>query len=272
MEDRFLSQDGTGISYRHGGEGPGLLLVYGALSTSEDLMTLAEALAPHFHVFILERRGRGRSGPQGSAYSLASEVDDLVGLQRITQAGYVFAHSYGGLIVLEAARLHPVFARIALFEPGISLGDAWDWMEPYRVALARGDKRGAFVRFVQGEPASPLQKLPTWWARWLLTLLVRGRRWEKMRELLTENLREHEQVRALQTPSADRYTRLHLPVLVLAGGKSSRPVQERCRWLQAHLPQSELRFLEGLDHFALEKSRYVPRLAALLEAYFGPGR
>ncbi|MEZ5088358.1 MAG: alpha/beta hydrolase [Micropruina sp.] len=58
------SADGTRIGYRTVGDGTGLILVGGALRTAEDYLPLAAALAERCAVHVVDRRGRGDSGPQ----------------------------------------------------------------------------------------------------------------------------------------------------------------------------------------------------------------
>lgn len=108
------SADGTAISYHTTGTGPHLLVVPGALSDAADYTALAEALAPRFTVHAVDRRGRGGSGPQGEDYGIADECADLAAVRAATGARYVFGHSYGGPVALEAARRDPGIAGLAL--------------------------------------------------------------------------------------------------------------------------------------------------------------
>src|ERR1044071_8055148 len=68
------SADGTPISYRTTGTGPGLIIVPGALALATDFDRLAAALAARFTVHTIERRGRGASGPQGDDLQLRRRV------------------------------------------------------------------------------------------------------------------------------------------------------------------------------------------------------
>lgn len=150
-EHTAVSADGTAIAYRTLGAGPDLIVVGGNLSTSDDYLPLARLLARSFTVHVVDRRGRGASGPQGSEYSLAKEVEDLHAVQAATGARLAFGHSYGGLVVLEAARSLPLFDRIAVYEPGVPCAPVpTAWMAPFRERLAAGDHYGAFVHFIQG--------------------------------------------------------------------------------------------------------------------------
>ncbi len=71
------SQDGTTISYRQLGYGPGVVLLHGAMESAQSHMQLAEALADTFTVYVPDRRGRGLSGPYGKDYSIQEDVEDM---------------------------------------------------------------------------------------------------------------------------------------------------------------------------------------------------
>jgi pimeloyl-ACP methyl ester carboxylesterase len=97
------SADGTTISYRSTGTGPGLIVVPGALALATDFDPLAAALAGRFTVHTIERRGRGASGPQGDNYSADLECADIEAVRAATGARFVLGHSFGGFLTLEAA-------------------------------------------------------------------------------------------------------------------------------------------------------------------------
>jgi hypothetical protein len=59
-----ISADGTAIDYLSLGDGPGLILLGGVLSSVSTYLALAEALAADFTVHVVNRRGRPPSGPQ----------------------------------------------------------------------------------------------------------------------------------------------------------------------------------------------------------------
>lgn len=104
---KATSKDGTPIAFDRFGEGPALILVAGATATRVAETSLATVLAPHFTVFAYDRRGRGDSG-DNAPYSVEREVEDIEAL--IDEAGgsaFVFGHSSGAVLALEAARLLP---------------------------------------------------------------------------------------------------------------------------------------------------------------------
>src|ERR1700692_1657018 len=97
------SRDGSQIGFLTVGEGPGVIVIPGALTTAREFGSFARPLgAEHFTVHTIERRGRGTSGPQGDDYSIVKEVEDVLALQEMTGARFLVGHSYGGLVALEA--------------------------------------------------------------------------------------------------------------------------------------------------------------------------
>lgn len=57
-----VSPNGTTISYSSQGAGPGLVVVPGNNRMAHNYDRLAGALAHHFRVSVIDRRGRGGSG------------------------------------------------------------------------------------------------------------------------------------------------------------------------------------------------------------------
>jgi pimeloyl-ACP methyl ester carboxylesterase len=112
------SKDGTAIAFDRSGQGPALILVAPAFGTRQDQAALAAALVPYFTVFAYDRRGRGESGDT-VPYAVEREVEDLESL--IDEAGgaaFVFGHSSGAVLSLDAARLLPTkITKLALYEP-----------------------------------------------------------------------------------------------------------------------------------------------------------
>lgn len=273
-ERNVRSADGTSIAYRSLGAGEPLIVVGGVLRKAEDYQPLAEALADSFEVHLIERRGRGASGPLGGDYSIEKEGEDLDAVRRETGATLVFGHSYGGLIALEAAK-HMPLERVAVYEPGISVGGSipLDWLSGYNRRLAAGDERGAFAELVRGSGHAPalLTRLPFSFVRLVLRLAIRGRQWDRMRPLLHANAIEHEQVRLLDG-TAHTYRSVSAPVLLLGGTKSPRSSELGIETLYAVLPNATLELLDGLTHNAPDEGapeRVAEAVAPFLRASGG---
>lgn len=240
------SADGTTIGFYSLGDGPAVIVVGGAMRTAVDYLPLAEIMAHRSRVHVLDRRGRGLSGPLGPRYSIEREREDLLAVQAVTGARSVFGHSYGGLAVLHAATHAAIFERIAVYEPGVSIGGSipTHWMRRYQQLLDHGDTRQAFAYFVQqsGHAPGPVAHLPLWYLRSILRLVVRKRQWARFEPLLAANLFEHQQVAACDGALAT-YSAVQAQVLLLAGRRSphsppSSPSTRCTRSSRAHRPRS----------------------------------
>ena len=249
------SDDGTAISYETVGVGDGLLVLGGAWRAGRDYLPFARALSDSFTVHVIDRRGRGHSGPQGAEYSIAHELEDLLAVQAQTGATIVFGHSYGGLIALEAARRSPVFSDVVVYEPGVSIGGSipLGWMELYRERLTADDPRGAFAAMVRGAGGAPpaLERMPLWYVKLILRVFIKQQQWRHIEPLLAAGLAEHEQVAALDDTTVDRYQTIAARVLLLGGGKSRSFATTRLLdQLAGTIPNSTSELMDGLDHTA----------------------
>ncbi|MBP2706810.1 alpha/beta hydrolase [Microbispora sp. RL4-1S] len=249
------SADGTQIGYRTAGAGPGVLVVPGALNDADDYAALADALAARFTVHTVQRRGRAGSGPQGDGYGIAAECADLSAVRAATGAQYVFGHSFGGLVALEAARRDPGITKLAVYEPGVSVQGLFptDWIPRYREFLAQGRPFDAFAEFAIGTGPSAARRNPRWLMALILRAVFRGERRAKVFRLLEANLREHEEIGRLDD-SYPGYREVSADVLLMAGGKSDLPyVPPAFDRLTEVLPAARVHTFARLDHFGPER-------------------
>ncbi|NJP91902.1 alpha/beta hydrolase [Nonomuraea sp. FMUSA5-5] len=269
-ERAITSADGTTIAYRTTGDGPGLILVGGTLRTCDDYLPLAHGLAGSFTVHVVERRGRGASGPQGPHYTLANEVEDVLAVQAETGARLAFGHSYGGLALLETARTHPVFERIVAWEPGVPVAPVpTGWIPRYRELLAVGDPYGAFACFIRGSGGAPafMTKVPGWYLRLVLRMAFHGETWRRMLPLLECNAAEHEQI-AAQHGRLAGFADVSATVLLLCGGRSKAAHRAEFATLSEVLPHATLETLPGLNHLSPSERKAAPAIAGRALRFF----
>jgi pimeloyl-ACP methyl ester carboxylesterase len=264
------SSDGTWIAYEAMGEGDGLIVLGGALRAANDYHPLAEALSASYSVVLVERRGRGRSGPQGEQYHVEREIEDLLAVQAEVGARAVFGHSYGGLVALEASRRGASFRDVIAYEPGVSIAGSIpsDWTDRYQELLRAGDARGAFAAMARGAGFAPLAltRTPERLARMILRVAVRGAEWARMEPLLAASGAEHEQLAKLDDGSAARFRAIPARVLLLGGSKSPAFITtELFEQLRAAIPDLEIVVIPGLDHTGPEKQ--PRRVAEFVEAF-----
>ena len=253
----ILSKDGTKIAYLSVGGGPAVLVLPGVLSMASDYAAFACALAQRFTVHVIERRGRGKSGPQGDDYSIAKECEDVLAVQRQTGARLLVGHSYGGLIALEVARGNSVFTKVAMYEPGVSIDGSMpvQWMAGYRKKLAENRNLDALVEFTLADAPARLAKLPPWLMKLLLSIsFIRFPGSRQMLNLLEQNIREWQEIARLDS-TYENYRQVTAGVLLMYGGRSDSPavdlVVER---LPSVLPRCEMKEFPRLDHFGIERT------------------
>ncbi|MGA7237052.1 MAG: alpha/beta hydrolase [Bryobacteraceae bacterium] len=250
-----LSRDGAAIGYISLGSGPSVVVIPGALSVASGYTAFASCLANHFSVHIMERRGRGPSSPQGDAYSIDKEVDDVLALCHETGASFLVGHSFGGLIALEAARRNPALDKIAVYEPGVSIAHSipMSWMRGYEEKLARKQYYDAFVEFSLATGPDRTRNFPVWLMKLLLPLYLSPKERQLMLGQLAENLREHREIARLDS-SYRNYREISAGVLLLHGGKSGLGwVRLAIEQLASILPHSQTKIFPRLNHFGIDK-------------------
>lgn len=262
-----ISADGTTIDYHTVGSGPGIIVIPGALSIADNYRDLAAALSADFTVHTVERRGRGSSGPQGADYEMARECEDLAAVQSATGAHSVFGHSYGGLIALEAARSSRSFTKIVVYEPGVSIGGSvpMAWVTAYERHLAEGKSLDAFIDFALGTGPANAERTPRWLMKLVLAFIVRGDRRRQIFQLLPANLREHEQVAALDG-SYENYREIDAEVLWTFGGRSAQSITAIPAQLSSIIPNLTTHGFPKLDHFGPDE-KDPAAVAAVIRAF-----
>jgi pimeloyl-ACP methyl ester carboxylesterase len=245
---KVTSKDGTPIAFDWFGEGPALILVAGATATRVAETSLATVLAPHFTVFAYDRRGRGDSGDT-TPYTVEREVEDIEAL--IDQAGgsaFVFGHSSGAVLALEAARLLPdKITKLAIYEPPFIVDDsrppAPEDYVPHLIELISSGKRGQAVEYfmteavgVPVEMVDQMRQSPMWPGLEAVahTIAYDG-------TIMGDTMRGDP--RPLK-----KWAAVSVPTLVMDGGASHMFMHTGAQAITNILPNAQRRTLEGQDH------------------------
>ena len=255
------SADGTPIAFDRAGDGPALIVVAGALQDRSATVALAARLAPRFTVYRYDRRGRGDSGDTGP-YSVDREIADLSAL--IADAGgsaFVFGHSSGAALALEAAARDVAIARLAVYEPPYVVDPG---LSRRRVALA-----GELDRLLAaGRPGDAVQRflIEAVELRPDVVAMIRAsRRWPPM-AALAPTLRYDLAILDGGLIPAGRLARVGVPTLFLDGAASPGWARAAVRAAASIVPGARHRSLAGQDHNVADRV-----LAPLLAGYFGCG-
>jgi pimeloyl-ACP methyl ester carboxylesterase len=255
---RVISKDGTAIAFDQSGAGAPIIFVGGALSDRRAVAPVAALLAPHFTVFAYDRRGLGSSGDT-APYAVDREVEDLEAL--IDEAGgsaFVFGHSSGAVLALEAAAHGLAITRLALYEPPFIVddsrprppGDFAAQLAKLVAAGRRGDAVALFMTKGVDLPASAVAQMrsaPMWPAL----------------EAMAHTLVYNTTIMGDFSVPAERVGSITIPTLVLDGGESPAWARNAVQAVVDILPNAQRRTLKGQTHGAAPEI-----LAPVLEEFF----
>ena len=274
------SQDGTTISYRQLGYGPGVVLLHGAMESAQSHMQLAEALADTFTVYVPDRRGRGLSGPYGKDYSIQEDVEDMDALLTKTGAHNVFGVSSGAIIWLQAALTLPAIHKAAIFEPPLSINGSAStaFLTRYDKEMAQGKVASALVTGMKGAQMGPpiFNVIP----RWLLDLLTniamksedkKAKSDDVTMRMLAPTLHYDFQL-VIETKGAlESFKAIRAEVLLLGGGKSPAYLKVALDVLEKVFPHAKRIEFPGLNHGAsgnTDRGGQPERVAQELRRFF----
>jgi pimeloyl-ACP methyl ester carboxylesterase len=263
---KVRSHDGTAIAFDRAGDGQPVILVDGALChrTFGPSAPLAALLAKDFTVFTYDRRGRGDSG-NSAEYSAEREIEDIDAL--VAQAGgsaFLYGHSSGAALALEAANHGVPVKRLALYEaPFVVDGtkppmpnDYLPRLEASVAANRPGDAVKMFMKLV-GVPAPfvfMMRLMPSW------SKLV------AVAPTLPYDIGLVAEYHKGKPLPAGRWTGVKVPTLVADGGKSPAWMRNGMKALASVLPNATYRTVEGQTHMLSAKA-----IAPVLTDFFNGG-
>lgn len=255
-----LSKDGTAIAYQRFGSGPAVILVDGALCSRAfgPMPKLAPLLAERFTVFVYDRRGRGDSG-DSPTYAKQREIEDIAAL--VAEAGGEAAAvglSSGAALALEAAAAGVPIRRLALYEPPYLAADKEGRQPPQDCpgklkALIAAGRRSAAVRFFMVD----IVGMPTF-VGWLMRLMPG---WSKLKAV-AHTLVYDTTIMGDFTVPAERFAKVAVPTLLLAGEKSPRSLRMAAQAAADSVPGASHAVLKGQTH-----NVSLPVLAPELERF-----
>lgn len=248
--NKVTSRDGTAIAFDRVGEGPALILVGGASTQRKDTTPLAEFLAPRLHrtVYSYDRRGWGDSGDT-APYAVEREIEDIAALiADASGSAYVFGHSSGAVLALEAVRLlGDSITKLALYEPPFIVDDSRppvprDYVAHLNELVAAG-RRGDALEYMMtravgmpSEMVAAMRSDPMW------------PRLEAVAHTLAyDGTIMGDSMRGNPAP-LKRWLSVTTPTLVMDGGESPAFMHNGAQALVDVLPNAQLRTLPGQTH------------------------
>ena len=239
------SADGTTIAYERTGSGPPLVLVHGAALEHGywELSDLRPALAEHYTVYAIERRGRGGSG-DAEEYDLEREFEDVVAVvDSIDEPVTLLGHSFGSLVALEAALRTDDIHGLVLYEPffGPEIPPEIEQLVGgIKTTLANGEKEEALVTQLTaaGLPEAALEELrssPAWPALVDAADTI-PREWGGIFEYEFD---------------ADRFEEMTTPTVLFSGDESHPALIAATETVDDGLSNSRTVVFEGSGHWAM---------------------
>jgi pimeloyl-ACP methyl ester carboxylesterase len=276
-----VSRDGTTIGYRQLGQGPGLVMLHGAMESAQSHMQLAEALADIYTVYLPDRRGRGLSGPYGKGYGVQEDVEDLDALLTKTGAHFVFGVSSGAIISLQAALTLPAIHKAAIFEPPLMFSGSAPtrWLTRFDHEIAQGKVAAAMITGMKGAGMGPpmLNLIPRWLLERMTTMMMASEDKKASRDdvtmrMLAPTLHYDFQLVIEMDGALESFRALRAEVLLLGGTKSPAYLTRAVAALEKVLPHVTRVEFPGLGHEAsgnTDRRGQPERVAQELRRFFG---
>ncbi|WP_083886448.1 alpha/beta fold hydrolase [Actinoalloteichus spitiensis] len=217
------------------GEGPPTVVVPGVLADARAFLPVAEAFDRPEPALVLDRRGRGGSGPPGDDYSTRTEVADLLAwLDELASPVRLVGWSYGATIALEAAALDSRVLGVVAYEPVLA-----PFAEHVLPALRRADL-DTRVEIVHEEIA----RLP----RERVTALRATAAWSRLRELAAPLPQEHAALNRFRP--GEGWASLAAELVLGEHSRGRPPYGEAFERVADRLPLSRTTLLPGHGHLA----------------------
>ena len=248
------SADGTTIAFEIEGQGPPVILVNGALGDRaldrkfKLMSSLTALLAPSCMVVNYDRRGRGESDEAGP-FAVEREIEDIDALvEMLGGKASLFGFSSGGALALRAAAAGVSVERLAMYETPFMVDrddkmPSSDYEQRLDELVAAGDRGSAvahFMRNAMGMPA-PVVAVMRLMPAWKLMKANAHTLPYDWAALGAGHMRG-------DPLSAEEWSGVIVPTLVIHGGKSPSNLQKGSRALAQALPAAELRVLAGVGH------------------------
>lgn len=255
------SADGTPISSEGYGDGRALVILSGALFGAERWLAVVKVLAEQHSVYVVDRRGRGKSGDH-APYAPEREVEDVLAvLQAIPGPIDLLGHSSGAILALQvAARAPSKLERLVVYEPPVFFAEpdliTQDLPERLEALLASGQRDLAVETFLREGPRNSEDSLRA---------LKGSPVWAGMVSSLGHTVPYDSYVQRSFTGAPAELARVQIPTLMLVGGASPERMRTGAQTIAAGLPNAELTWLPDQQHMAM---LHAPALfAATVQAF-----
>ncbi|MFZ0215056.1 MAG: alpha/beta hydrolase [Candidatus Dormiibacterota bacterium] len=239
------SADGTRLAFERLGSGPPLVVVSGALTDRRMVVPAMGALGAYFTIYAYDRRGRGESEDR-QPYAPEREVEDVAAI--IAAAGgrtFLFGHSSGACIALEAAAAGAGIRKVAAYEPPYTIDPERQRLTAQveaevRELVAAGRPGDAIALFNERAVGMPKEAIEAWRADPSFAMF----------EAIGVTLPHDLALGRGGVMPAQRLATIDVPALILGGEDSWPWMHDTVHAVTAAIPHASSRLLPGQTHGA----------------------
>jgi pimeloyl-ACP methyl ester carboxylesterase len=270
--ENVTSKDGTTLAVDTvgGHAGTPVVLIGGAFNDRSTVAALAAELAPHRRVLTYDRRGRGGSDDRSAGFAVGNEVDDVAAV--IAHAGgraFVFGHSSGAILALEAALGGLPVAGVVAYEPPYRTDPDLPHAGPevldgIKALVAAGDRDGAAAYFL-----GPVCLVPGPGVE----AMRNGGGWEFLKDKALTLPYDVILAQPWELVDRERLAALAVPVLAISGDRSEPALIAGARTVGETVPGAGLLVVAGEDHGVLARPAHIaPAMVEFFERVDSAGR
>ncbi|HKO54009.1 MAG TPA: alpha/beta hydrolase [Polyangiaceae bacterium] len=241
------SADGTRINCQRYGQGRTLVLVSGALFTSERWLKVVPLISTQRGVVLVDRRGRGASG-NASSYAPEREIEDLLAVLAALEGPVdLLGHSSGAILALQVAQQAPAkLERLVVYEPPVFFA------APDRIAIDLPERLEALLRAGQAEAAVEtfLREGPRISEADLQSRKA-GKAWAATVKDLAHTVPYDSHIQRAFDADPAQLSRVRIRTLMLRGSSSPERMRSAAEIIARRLPDATLVELPGQEHVAM---------------------
>lgn len=227
-----------------------IVLLHSSGASSRQWDALATCLQRRHEVHAIDLRGHGRQAPwRGEApLSVAAEAALIEPLLQRPEGVHLIGHSYGAAIALQLAAAQPARVRsLAVFEP-VLFGLLADH-DPLGDGAREAFELGAWMQTLvtQGRLETAAEHFVDYWSG--------PAAWARMPPAVRQSVAlrmpvivQHFDLLFAEVPGPEQLARLTMPVLCLAGDRSTAAALRIASLLRTLLPQACHELIPGVGH------------------------
>lgn len=224
----IIPTDGVKLYFESYGEGEPVILIHGMMGSIESFFAQIPTLSEHYQIIALDNRGHGRSTDQNAPLSYSVMANDVVDLMKELnlEKCHIIGWGDGGNIGLEMAIQYPELVdKLILMGANFSPKGLTPQCQQSIQASILGLEQPKALKFYQQKNPDPENALVVL---------------NKMKNtVLFEPQLHHDDLADIKAKT-----------LILNGEKEQFIKMEHTLEMNAHIPNSELKFIPDADHFA----------------------